>query len=243
MLNWAERQEMIPPHSNPAARVKLYPEPKRERFLNPEEFKRLMATIEACEADGDIDIYMAAAIRLLVFTGCRVGEILSLQWASVDMRQQRLTITEHKTSKYGAKIIPLNPPALELLENLPRQEGNPFVIGGRRPGSGLINIQKPWRRVRTRADLKDVRLHDLRHTFASFAVSAGISLPLIGGLLGHRSMQATERYAHLAHQSLKDASDRVANVFAVPSTKEDKGADSRKHPMAAGAASLDNYNL
>ncbi len=222
MLNWAERQEMIPPHSNPAARVKLYPEPKRERFLSPEELYRLMATIGACEADGDIDIYMAAAIRLLLFTGCRVGEILSLQWACVDMREQRLTITEHKTSKYGAKIIPLNPPAFELLENLPRQEGNPFVIGGRRPGSGLINIQKPWRRVRVRAELEDVRLHDLRHTFASFAVSAGISLPLIGGLLGHRSMQATARYAHLAHHPLKLASDKVADVFVVPTNGDEK---------------------
>lgn len=213
MLNWAERQELIPQHSNPAARVKLYPEPKRERFLSPEELQRLLDTIEQCEKEGEIDEFMAAAIHLLIYTGCRLGEILTMRWGDIDFEQERFTVTEHKTSQYGAKIIPLNEPALAILKNLPRYRDNPHVIVGRKPGSRLINLEKPWRRVRTRAKLEDVRLHDLRHSFASFAVSAGISLPIIGGLLGHRSMQATARYAHLAHQPLKEASDKVANVF------------------------------
>ena len=200
---------MIPRGSNPAAHIKPFPEKKRERYLSQDELDGLMAVLEDGEADGSIGPYIAAAIRLLIFTGCRLGEILTLEWASVDLDKGRLVFEKHKTDQHGAKIIPLNAPAQELLANLPREESNPYVIVGEVPGKHLINLQKPWRRIRALADLDDVRIHDLRHSFASFAVGAGLSLPIIGGLLGHKSVQTTARYAHLAHDPLKQASDLV----------------------------------
>lgn len=213
MLNCAERWEMIPRGANPAAHIKPFPEKKRERYLSQEELDDLMAVLTDGEADGSIDLYIATAIRLLIFTGCRLGEILTLEWASVDLEKGRLVIEKHKTDQHGAKIIPLNAPAQELLGNLPREDGNPYVIVGEVPGKHLINLQKPWRRIRALAGLDDVRIHDLRHSFASFAVGAGLSLPIIGGLLGHKSVQTTARYAHLAHDPLKQASDLVGTVI------------------------------
>lgn len=228
MLNRAERWEMIPRGSNPAALIQPFPEKKRERYLSTEELTTLLETVDAQVADGGIDLHAAAAIRLLIFTGCRTGEILTLEWASVDPDSARLTLARHKTDRHGAKVIPLNAPALEILEALPREENNPFVIVGRNPGTHLINLQKPWRRVRKEAELEDVRLHDLRHSFASFAVGAGLSLPVIGGLLGHRSVQTTARYAHLAQDPLKQATDLVGMVLATAPTAL-KGKES-PHP-------------
>jgi len=216
MLNWAERQEIIPIRSNSAMLVKPYPERKRERFLSEEELARLLGTIEASERDGEIDIYVGAAIRLLIYTGCRVGEIITLPWSGVDFERSRLVIERHKTDQFGAKIIPLNAPALEVLCALRRMPGNPHVIVGRVEGAHLINLEKPWRRVRNRAGLDDLRLHDLRHSFASFAAGAGVSLPIIGGLLGHKSLQATARYAHLAQGPLRAASNLIAVALVPP---------------------------
>jgi integrase len=182
--------------------------------LSADELDTLLEIIDAQELDGVIDRYAAAAIRLLVFTGCRMGEVLTLEWASVDLETARLTLERHKSDQNGAKVIPLTAPALDVLRTLVREEKDPYVIVGRHPGTCLINLQKPWRRVRQAAGLNDVRLHDLRHSFASFAVGAGVSLPVIGGLLGHRSVQTTARYAHLAQDPLKQATDVVGAILA-----------------------------
>ncbi len=221
MLNCAERWEMIPRGSNPASVITPYPERKRERYLSAEELERLLETLDAAEADGTIDIYEAAAIRLLIFTGCRLSEITTLEWASVDFEKARIVLERHKTDQHGAKIIPLNQSALDVLKALPRVEDNPYVIVGREPGAHLINLQKPWRRLRKLGQLDDVRLHDLRHSFASFAVGAGIPLAVIGGLLGHRSVQTTARYAHLADDPLKQASDIVGGLLAAKPNNAD----------------------
>ena len=100
-------------------------------------------------------------------------------------------------------------PALEVLKALPNIAGNPFVIVGHRRGAQMVNLQKPWGRVRERAGLSDVRIHDLRHSFASIAVASGLTLPLIGKLLGHTKSATTERYAHLADDPLRAANDRI----------------------------------
>ena len=115
-------------------------------------------------------------------------------------------------SKTGAKTIPLNGPALEVLANAERVEGNPYVIVGTGEGAHLTDLQKPWRRVRKAAGLDDVRIHDLRHTFASEAVMGGESLPMVGRILGHTQAQTTSRYAHLADDPLRKASERVRFV-------------------------------
>ena len=111
-------------------------------------------------------------------------------------------------------------PALEVIAKVQRVEGNPYVIVGKRPGSHLVNLQKPWRRIRARPDLTDVRIHDLRHSFASVAAAGGLSLPLIGALLGHTQPQTTQRYAHLTADPIRRAADitssRIAEAIARP---------------------------
>ena len=111
-------------------------------------------------------------------------------------------------------MLYLNAPAQEVLVELPRLQGNPFVICGEREGSHLVNLQKPWRRIRARADLNDVRLHDLRHSFASFGAAGGLSLPMIGKLLGHASAATTERYAHLAADPVRAANEAIGQRIA-----------------------------
>ena len=117
-------------------------------------------------------------------------------------------------SKTGKKFIYLNAPSRDVLANLPRFENNPFVIVGARDGAALVNLQKPWRRIRARAGLEDVRIHDLRHSFASVAASGGLSLPMIGKLLGHTQAATTQRYAHLAADPLRDANEAIGERIA-----------------------------
>jgi len=143
-----------------------------------------------------------AAIRLLVFTGARLSEILTLQWDHVDLERGWLNLSDSKT---GAKTIYLNAAAKRLLAALPRLEGNPFVVPGERKRKHLVNLEKPWRKIRELAQLSDIRLHDLRHSFASIGAGAGLGLPIIGALLGHAQAATTHRYAHLAADPLRDA--------------------------------------
>lgn len=213
MFNKAELWGEIPAHANPAEPVKPFQERKRQRYLTPEEFKRLFASLDELEALKVIGTYQAAAVRLLCLTGCRLNEILTLEWRSVDLVNKRLMLEHHKTDRHGIKMIPLNAAALKLLEELPRQDGNPFVIGGRNDGTHLINLQKPWNRIRKDAGLDDVRIHDLRHSFASTAASAGVPLQIVGGLLGHSSQQTTARYAHLWLDPLARASETIGAII------------------------------
>lgn len=214
MFNCAERWEMMPRGANPASVIRHYSERRRDRFLSEEEMERLFSILETLEADGSVTPHEAAAVRLLIYTGCRLGEILTLEWSSVDLQNARIIFEKHKTDKHGAKAIPLNGPAFKLLSELPRDPDHPYVIAGNVPGKHLINLQKPWRRIRKAAGLDDVRIHDLRHSFASFAVSAGVPLALIGGLLGHRSVQTTARYAHIANAPLVEATRLVGDVIS-----------------------------
>ena len=148
-----------------------------------------------------------AAIRLLVLTGCRRSEILGLRWEHVDLGASELRLPDSKT---GARLVPLSPAAAEVIACLPRVAGNPWVIAGRNPGAPLRNLQYPWEILRARAGLDDVRIHDLRHSFASRALALGESLSMIGELLGHRRVRTTARYAHLAREAVKSSASRVA---------------------------------
>jgi len=162
------------------------------------------------------------ALRLLIFTGCRRGEILTLKWDYVDIENRCLNLPDSKT---GQKKVYLNAPALEALVNIERVEGNPFVIIGGKPGAHLVNIRKPWVRIKERTTaaivkdnarkgIEDVRIHDLRHTYASVAVGGGQTLPVIGRLLGHTQAQTTARYAHLADDPIRAASEAVGATLA-----------------------------
>ncbi|TGW14585.1 DUF4102 domain-containing protein [bacterium NHP-B] len=205
-LNLAELWGYRPNHSNPCLHIKKYTEVKRERFLNQDEILRLMEALKD-EAQSCQNPWTIHAIRLLLLTGCRLSEILTLRWEDVDLDTPCLNLPDSKT---GRKVVYLSSMARQLFEAIPRFQDNPYVICGDKQGSHLINLQKPWRRIRKKAGLDDVRLHDLRHTFASIAASQGLSLPIIGALLGHKNTQTTQRYAHLMGGPLLEATEKIA---------------------------------
>jgi integrase len=205
-LNLAELWGYRPNHSNPCLHVKKYTENKRERFLSQDEINRLMAALDAEEKETQ-NPWAVYAIRLLLLTGCRRNEILKLKWNEVDFPNQCLRLQDSKT---GKKLVYLSASAINLFKTIPQEKGNPYVICGGKEKAHLINLQKPWDRVRTKVGLSDVRLHDLRHTFASVAASKGLSLPIIGALLGHKQTQTTARYAHLIGQPLVEASEIIS---------------------------------
>jgi integrase len=210
-MNWTEKHGLRPEGQNPCRHIEKYPEHKRERFLSEQELARLGKAVSEEEGAGGITPWVAGAIRLLSLTGARLSEILTLQWNWVDFENQTIRLPDSKT---GAKTLYLNAPALEVLSALPRLDDNPYVICGDKPQSHLVNLQKPWRRIRTQAGLDDVRLHDLRHSFASVAATGNMSLPIIGALLGHSQPQTTARYAHLSADPLKAASDAIAKKIS-----------------------------
>lgn len=208
MLNLAEMWGYRADSSNPCRHIKKHPENKRERFLNQDEIMRLQEVLRE-EENKKIEMpSVLHAINLLLLTGCRLGEILSLRWQEVNFEKRCIFLSDSKT---GKRTVYLSPQAIELLKRIPREQNNPYIIIGRKNQSHLINLQKPWQRIRKKAGLDDVRIHDLRHTFASVAAANGMSLPIIGALLGHKQTQTTARYAHLVGQPLLDATEKIGN--------------------------------
>lgn len=210
MFNLAERWGLRPDSSNPCRHVQKYKEQKRERFLSELELARLGKALREAVSVGKELPGVIAAIRLLLFTGGRVSEILTLRWEYIDEERGCIRLPDSKT---GAKVIPLNLPALDVLAGLSR-DGSPWVIRGGKDGRHLVNLEKAWRRIRETAKIPDVRLHDLRHSFASVGAGANLSLPVIGGLLGHREAATTKRYAHLADDPLRAASQQIGEHLA-----------------------------
>jgi len=201
---------------NPAKGVKTFKTKNSERFLSAEELSRLGEALSKAEQEG-ANPFAIAAIRLLALTGARKSEILALHWhrnsngaGYVDFDRACLHLLDSKTDE---KRIPLGAPALDLLANLPRIAGNPFVFPGN-SGGHFVGLQKVWNQIRRRAGLEDVRLHDLRHSYASTAVASGDSLYLVGKVLGHRQVSTTSRYAHLSDDPLRDVADRTARQIA-----------------------------
>ena len=146
-----------------------------------------------------------------MLTGCRRNEILSLRWEDIDFEHDEFRRHDAKT---GGRMIPLSPAVRQVLTALPRQPDNPWVISGCAPGSRLGNLNASWGVVREKAGLKDVRIHDLRHSFASSGLALGESLPMIANHLGHSKVQTTARFAHLARDSVKTAAERVAGSLS-----------------------------
>lgn len=211
MFGLAERWGLRPGHSNPCLHARKYAERNRERFLSFDEIGGLGDSLAQAESDATVSQNAAAAIRLLVFTGCRVSEILTLHWDHVDFERACLRLPDSKT---GAKVVHLAAPALDILAGLPRVKDNPYVLPGAREGAPMVGLKRPWGTVRASAGLDDVRLHDLRHSFASVGAGAGFSLPIIGKMLGHKQAATTERYAHLAADPVKAATEVVAGTLA-----------------------------
>lgn len=188
---------------NPAAGVSKHPEKPRERFITAEEYARLFAALDA--ASGIEHPSVITCIRLLALTGSRLSEILKLEWSQVDFEHAALRLPDSKT---GTKVIPLGAAAIAPLARLERV--NAYVCHGDKSDRPLAPPQRQWRRIRKAAGLDDLRLHDLRHGFASVAAVSGESMKLLGATLGHRQAQTTERYAHLTHGPKREFADRTA---------------------------------
>lgn len=240
LFTWAGKgaQAEVPPGFNPTKDIERYREQARDRYLTPEEFARLGDAIREAETVGTpyevdetkptskhapkpenrrtrIDPHAAAAIRLLLFTGARLREILHLRWENVDFGRGVLWLTDSKT---GRKPIILNAPALAILSTLNQQKIGIYVIAGAFAGAAdeqpRSDLKRPWDVVSHRAGLAGVRLHDLRHSFASIGAGGSLGLPIIGKLLGHRHAETTQRYAHLADDPLRRASETIAAEIA-----------------------------
>ena len=193
--------------TNPCAGIRRYRRQGRERFLSTPEIRRLGKVLARHEADHPQAV---AIVRLLLLTGCRKGEIVSLKWRYY--REGKLFLPDSKT---GPRTVWLSSAARALLDDLPRRAI--WIFPSPRTDSHLTasRIDEFWYRVRAEADLRDVRLHDLRHTFASMALALGESLPMIGKLLGHTQVQTTARYAHLANESVKASGSRVGDSIGL----------------------------
>lgn len=210
-FNWCEKFGHREEGKNPCRFVDKYKEKKRQRFLSAEEQERLSDTLDRAMREQIVSDYAIYAIRLLSLTGARLGEILNLKWEYINWEKGTLDLPDSKT---GEKSIYLNAPAKDILSQVIRQTDNPYVCCGTVAGKPIVNIQKSWRRIRAMAGLEDVRLHDLRHTFASVAVSSGMSLPMIGALLGHSQPRTTARYAHLAADPLREAAELIGQKIS-----------------------------
>ena len=201
IMREAETLGCRPEGSNPCRNVKRYRRRGRDRFLSREEIRRLGSAL--ARRDGQP---LAAAVRLLILTGCRKGEIMTLKWR--DIRDGRIFLRDSKT---GPRIVWLSSAAQEVLDGLPRRRV--WVFPGRKRSISAQRLDSFWQDLRDEAGLRDVRLHDLRHTYATLALQAGETVPTIGRLLGHNDPNTTLKYVHLADETVREAVDAVAQVL------------------------------
>jgi integrase len=232
--NWAARRDEVAFADNPARAIERYPERGRERYLTSEELARLGDVLREGETIGlpysvdeikptakhapkadhrrvKLDPFAVAAIRLLILTGARLREVLDAQWPQLDLERGLLFLADSKT---GKKPLYLSAAAQSVLASIPRIKGNPHIIAGARDGAPRVDLNKPWRAVLRAAKLQGVRIHDLRHSFASFGAGASLGLPIIGKLLGHSQAATTHRYAHLDADPLRRAVETIGNTIA-----------------------------
>jgi integrase len=255
MFAWAIRHGLLPEeHGNPAQGIERYREDARERFLNIDELARLGDAIRLGETDGfpyeidetkpgakhapkadnrrvRLDPAAAAALRLLLLTGARVSEILTLEWTFLDVERGLLALPRSKT---GRKVIVLNAPALAVLASLPKVSR--YCFPGVDPDRPRHDLKKPWAAVQAAAGVR-CRLHDLRHSHAAVGAGAGLSLPIIGKLLGHSQAATTARYAHLADDPLRRASERIGEHIDPRHGRQDRrqgpGCDNPRKALKA----------
>lgn len=201
--------------ANPCIRIKKFPENSRDRFVRPDELPRLWKALQS-----EKNVMVRAAFFVGLLTGARRDEVLTAKWADLDLDQGLWTIPTTKAGR--PHLIPLPPPVVEELRKLPRFSSNEFVFVGRWGRGHLVNISKPWNRIRQAAGLNDVRIHDLRRTLGSWLVAQGHSLPLIGKALNHSSISTTQVYARLELDPVRQALEANASRMLTVATKDNK---------------------
>lgn len=215
MFNLAIKWDMRA--DNPAKGIERYPEEKRERFLSTDEIQRLSAAL----ADQPNQT-AANAIRLLMLTGARRGEVLSATWDQFDLAAGVWTKPSAHTKQKKEHRVPLSAPAVQLLTEIAETTDGDYVFPGRNSEEPLKELKGFWTKVCKAAGITGVRVHDLRHSYASILASHGYSLPMIGALLGHTQPGTTARYAHLFDEPLREATERVGEIVTM---NGDKGGE------------------
>ncbi len=210
-FGWCEQHGYLQRGTNPVTGITRNKEKPRERFLSARELARVGIALARAERNKTETPFVLAAIRLLMLTGCRRDEILTLKWEHVSIDKAMLLLPDTKT---GARPVYLSAPSLEVLSKVPRIAKNPYVIVGEREGRHLVNLRKAWMRICKVARLKGVRIHDLRHSFASVGAQGGVPLQVVGKLLGHAKIQTTERYSHLAADPVKAANEAMGKQIS-----------------------------
>ncbi|MCY3828377.1 MAG: site-specific integrase [Rhodospirillaceae bacterium] len=208
MFKLAVAWGLTPARPNPCRSIRRYGEGSCERFLTEDEYARLGRVLFEAESEGPLMASAVAAVRLLLLTGCRRNEILMLRWDDMDRRAGELRLRD---SKSGPRRVPLTPAVERVLARIPRAEDNPWVIAGDRPGSRLKRLDPVWNKLRARAGLDGLRLHDCRHSYASRALAIGESLSAISRLLGHKTVMTTVKYAHLARDTERASAAKVGD--------------------------------
>jgi integrase len=211
MFNLTEVWGLRADGSNPCRHVPKYKEHRRETFLSVAEMARLGNVLHMAKTNETESVYVVAAFRLLILTGCRLREIQTLKWSYVHGGYLNLP-----DSKTGARRIPLPAAAQAVFDTLPRIADNEYVVVGEIEGQHITDLQRPWRRIRESASLDHVRIHDLRHTYASNALMQGLNIAMVGKLLGHTQIQTTMRYVHLADAPVAGLRERLPD-FVFPS--------------------------
>lgn len=242
--NWAARRDEVAFADNPAKGIERNREQSSERFLTTVEIIRLGAALAEGETIGlpyavdqtkpkakhaaklnnrrvMLDTFAVAAIRLLILTGARLNEVLKAKWSYLDQERGIIFLPD---SKRGKRPIYLSAPALAVLASIPRIANNPFIIAGSKDGQPRADLKRPWQAVQIAAELEGLRLHDLRHSFASFGASASLGLPVLGKLLGHSQPATTARYAHLDADPMHRAAGTIGATISA-ALEGRKGAD------------------
>lgn len=210
MMTIASEWGLRPEGLNPCRKVRPYKLKTHRRYLSGDELSRLGGALKDAETEGTMLPSAVQAVRLLLLTGCRLGEVLSLKWAFVDFENGWLNLP---TSKTGPKIVHLNSAAIDVLLGCVGMDET-WVLPGRRDGKPMSDLKKPWTRLKETAGIEDVRIHDLRHSYGSIGAAMNLGAPILKEILGHTDIRTTSKYMHLGSDPIKAGNEAIGSLIA-----------------------------